>query len=158
MRPRTLSTKPGLHAGLGLDIYTQVTSPLRRYTDLLAHQQIRAFILGKPLLDDAAILARAQEGDRGLFASVKAEKASRRHWTCVYIMERKKTAGGDLLFDAVTLENRGAKGVFSIPELGMETTCALPRKNGPWQELNGEFKLKAGAVKLTELDVRFYIN
>jgi len=40
MRPRNLSPKPGVHWGLGLDQYTQVTSPLRRYTDLLCHQQI----------------------------------------------------------------------------------------------------------------------
>jgi len=44
MRPRSLSTRPGQHSGLGLDTYIQVTSPLRRYTDLLAHLQIRAVL------------------------------------------------------------------------------------------------------------------
>lgn len=33
MRPRTLSVKPGIHWGLGLEVYTQVTSPLRRYKE-----------------------------------------------------------------------------------------------------------------------------
>jgi exoribonuclease II len=37
-----MSITPIRHAGLGLEIYTQVTSPIRRYTDLLAHFQIKA--------------------------------------------------------------------------------------------------------------------
>lgn len=37
------------HAGLGLDAYTRVTSPLRRYGDLLAHLQIRARLGGREL-------------------------------------------------------------------------------------------------------------
>lgn len=34
------------HAGLGLDGYARVTSPLRRYADLLAHLQLRARLSG----------------------------------------------------------------------------------------------------------------
>lgn len=35
-----LSTKPARHFVMGVDMYTKVTSPLRRYSDLLAHWQI----------------------------------------------------------------------------------------------------------------------
>lgn len=37
-----LSATPGSYFLLGLDVYVKVTSPLRRYTDLLAHWQIHA--------------------------------------------------------------------------------------------------------------------
>jgi exoribonuclease-2 len=37
------SVKPLLHYGLGLPAYLRVTSPMRRYYDLLAHQQIINF-------------------------------------------------------------------------------------------------------------------
>lgn len=37
-----LSTRPGSHFLMGLDCYAKVTSPLRRYTDLLAHWQIHS--------------------------------------------------------------------------------------------------------------------
>lgn len=37
-----LSTRPGSYFLLGLDCYSKVTSPLRRYTDLLAHWQIHS--------------------------------------------------------------------------------------------------------------------
>ncbi len=40
---------PARHASLGLDTYTQVTSPIRRYTDLLAHFQIKAHLRGDEL-------------------------------------------------------------------------------------------------------------
>lgn len=33
------------HAGLGLPAYVQVTSPIRRYSDLLAHWQLKARLL-----------------------------------------------------------------------------------------------------------------
>ena len=37
-----LDTEPGPHMGLGLDCYTNCTSPLRKYTDYLVHRQIKA--------------------------------------------------------------------------------------------------------------------
>ena len=40
------SSSPGRHAGLALEPYSRITSPLRRYGDLLAHQQLRRVING----------------------------------------------------------------------------------------------------------------
>jgi exoribonuclease-2 len=66
------SMRPGLHSSLGLDFYTQITSPLRRYPDFLIHRQIKAVLRGESpeysetelsntlLLADAAI-GRADE-------------------------------------------------------------------------------------------------
>ncbi|TVQ43405.1 MAG: RNB domain-containing ribonuclease [Gloeocapsa sp. DLM2.Bin57] len=48
--PRSeISLNPGRHASLGLNSYIQVTSPIRRYTDLLAHFQLKAYLRGDPL-------------------------------------------------------------------------------------------------------------
>lgn len=44
-----ISINPGRHASLGLNSYIQVTSPIRRYTDLLAHFQLKAYLRGDPL-------------------------------------------------------------------------------------------------------------
>ena len=44
-----IRTSPAPHAGLGLEHYTQATSPLRRYVDLLVHQQLRAHLRGETL-------------------------------------------------------------------------------------------------------------
>ncbi|KAK8020498.1 hypothetical protein PG990_005636 [Apiospora arundinis] len=40
-----LSTTPGPHFTMGVDMYTKATSPLRRYSDLIVHWQIEAAIL-----------------------------------------------------------------------------------------------------------------
>jgi len=48
--PRSeISITPARHASLGIDNYTQVTSPIRRYTDLLAHFQLKAHLRGESL-------------------------------------------------------------------------------------------------------------
>ena len=41
-----MSINPLRHAGLGLENYTQATSPIRRYSDLLTHFQIKAHLRG----------------------------------------------------------------------------------------------------------------
>lgn len=43
------STTPGPHTGLGLDVYTRVTSPLRRAEDFIMHGLLRARHEGRPL-------------------------------------------------------------------------------------------------------------
>lgn len=40
-----LSTKPERHYFMGVDMYTKVTSPLRRYSDLLTHWQIESALV-----------------------------------------------------------------------------------------------------------------
>jgi exoribonuclease-2 len=48
--PRSeVATTPARHASLGLDTYTQVTSPIRRYADLLTHFQLKAHLRGDTL-------------------------------------------------------------------------------------------------------------
>jgi exoribonuclease-2 len=120
MRPRTLSNKPGLHWALGLDLYTQVTSPLRRYTDLLCHQQIRAFLKGAPLLNDDEVLARLLQAERGASAANHAQRASNAHWKQVYLADKKGR-----VWDAVLLEKRKPRAVILIPDLAIETQTAL---------------------------------
>ena len=132
MRPRSVSVTPGCHWGLGLDAYTQVTSPLRRYTDLLAHQQIRAFLAaeagvpGAAPLEAGEVLARLASGDAAAQAVTQAERASRAYWLAVYLSGKKGS-----LWDGVVLEKRGnALGVM-IPALALETQAPLQKSLEP---------------------------
>jgi exoribonuclease-2 len=112
MRPRLLSVKPGLHRGLGMNTYTQVTSPLRRYTDLLAHIQIRAFLRNVDPLSADEIAARMIAGEASAVAVTQAERASRSHWTAVYLSDKKDSA-----WDAVALEKKETAGRLRFPPL-----------------------------------------
>jgi exoribonuclease-2 len=152
MRPRSLSTKPGLHWGLGLDIYSQVTSPLRRYTDLLAHQQIRAVLHGEPPLDEETLLLKLGAAERATIAAARADRATAQHWKLVYLMDKQ-----DSVWDAVLLEKSGPRAALFIPALGMETSCALGR-NAKDLFPNAHVKLKLKSVKIAESSANFVFN
>ncbi|MDR2444912.1 MAG: RNB domain-containing ribonuclease [Spirochaetaceae bacterium] len=152
MRPRSLSTKPGLHWGLGLDAYSQVTSPLRRYTDLLAHQQIRAVLRGEPPLDEETLLLKLGAAERATVAAVRADRATALHWKLVYLLDKQ-----DSVWDAVMLEKSSARAVMFIPALGMEIACALNRGQKDLLP-NDSAKLKLKSVKLAESAANFVFD
>ena len=132
MRPRNLSVKPGVHWGLGLDVYTQVSSPLRRYTDLLCHQQIRSFLgagayRGRKPLGEEEVLFRSSAAEAAALLTTKAEKASRAHWTAVYLSLKKE----NFSWEAVVLDRKGNRGTVIIPALGIETQVNLRGNEEP---------------------------
>jgi len=114
------SLTPAPHAGLGLPLYAQATSPLRRYLDLVVHQQLRAHLRGEPLLDDQAILARigAAEAVRGDVRYV--ERLANEHWTLLYLQRHPDWQG-----EAVVVEQYGQRSKLLIPELAYETQAYL---------------------------------
>jgi exoribonuclease-2 len=146
MRPRTLSVKPGLHWGLGLEQYTQVTSPLRRYTDLLAHQQIRARLRSRQALDEEEVLLALAAGEAAAAASVQAERASRAHWTAVFLSDKK-----DSLWEGIVMEKKGSRTVALIPSLGLETQVAAGSDPAP----NHTLSLVLSSVKIPESEAIF---
>jgi len=146
MRPRILSVKPGRHQGLALDTYTQVTSPLRRYTDLLAHIQIRAFLRGEKPLGADDVSARLGFSEAAAAAVVQAERASENHWKMVYLSGKK-----DSLWDATVLENKGSRWAVMIPLLAMETQVALQRSVSP----NDSIKLVLKSVNIAKGEAVF---
>jgi len=146
MRPRILSVKPGRHQGLGLDTYTQVTSPLRRYTDLLSHLQIRAVLGGSKPLSADEISARLGFSEAGAIAAVHAERASDNHWKMVYLSDKKES-----LWDAVALENKGRFWTVIIPSLALETQVSLQRDAAP----NDDIKLMLKSVNIAKGEAVF---
>ncbi|MDR0670274.1 MAG: RNB domain-containing ribonuclease [Treponema sp.] len=146
MRSRTLSLKPSLHQGLGLDVYTQVTSPLRRYMDLLAHQQIRAVLRGAQPLGKDDLLLRLGAGEAAMAQSVQAERASRLHWTLVYLRDKIGSQ-----WEGVVVEKKGAKVQAIIPALGLDTQVSLKQEAAP----NETLSLKLIALRIPEGEAVF---
>jgi exoribonuclease II len=48
MRRVEVTTAPGPHSSLGLACYTSITSPLRKYLDLVMQRQLSSLLLGRP--------------------------------------------------------------------------------------------------------------
>jgi exoribonuclease-2 len=146
MRPRFLSSGPGAHWGLGLDAYTQVTSPLRRYTDLLAHLQIRTALRGESPLDAGELIRRLGAGDAAAQAVSQAERASRAHWLAVYLSDRKNSP-----WRGTVLGKKGNRGTVMIKDLALETQTALKEETRP----NDEVTLVLKTVKIPETETVF---
>lgn len=93
IRPSKLSLTPSFHSGLGLDSYTQATSPLRRYADLAMQRQLIANITGKPSPYDQQelfkILATAEESSKD---AAYAERRAKKRWFLVYLQQQPRNS------------------------------------------------------------------
>lgn len=146
MRKRSVGITPSPHAGLGLSFYSQVTSPLRRYSDLIAHEQLHAFIDGKKLLGKDEMLERISSGDAASIAAKKAARLSDTHWKLVYLLQNlEKTYKG------FCIDIRGQEALFLIPELDMQTQIL----GCSGIKLNDEAELKAKNVDIPTQKVIF---
>ncbi|MGP1431206.1 MAG: ribonuclease catalytic domain-containing protein [Treponema sp.] len=146
MRPRSVGTIPAMHAALGLAMYGQVTSPLRRYGDLVSHRQLLNFIDGKPLTPADELILKIAAGDEAGRACVAASRASRQHWTLVYLLQHPEWQGR-----AVVLDTMGKKAHIFIPSIGYEGDINLNAE----AELNQEFTVKVRRIRLPYLQAVF---
>ncbi len=146
MRSRKVGTIPADHAGLGLGMYSQVTSPLRRYGDLVSHQQLHLFLDKKPLMDTDDMLTRIAAGDSAARECTLAERESNMHWTLVRLSQNPQWTG-----TAVVVEKNGPQAVIMIPELAREARINL-RDDAP---LNSTLAVRAGNIHLSSQSVTF---
>jgi len=119
-RPSRASLEPEPHFGLGLDIYARATSPLRRYADLLVHQQLRSFVMGRSPLSADEVLSRSSAIDAAGATIRRAERQSNLHWKMVHLGRNPGWRGEAVV---VALEER--KAVVIVPELALETRVRL---------------------------------
>ncbi len=137
------------HAGLGLPMYTQVTSPLRRYVDLLAHQQLRAHLWGGTILSAAQVTARIAEATTANDLVRQAERLSNRHWTLVYLLQHNNWCGEGIIVDKL-----GSRYSILIPALNLEIRKQLSRDF----PLNSAVTLTLTDVHLPTLDAYFRVS
>jgi len=142
------SAIPALHAGVGLPAYCRATSPLRRYLDLVVHQQLRAWLRGDEVLDQQALIERVGNTEALAGILAQAEMLARRHWTLVYLLQHPEWQG-----EGVIVEVNGLRGVALIPELALETVIHLRAETS----LDTVLRLGVRAVNLPELEAHFYV-
>ncbi|XP_057459032.1 ribonuclease II, chloroplastic/mitochondrial isoform X2 [Lotus japonicus] len=83
--------KPARHGVLGLPGYVQFTSPIRRYLDLLAHYQVKAFLRGEPLPFSPGKLEGIAAVVNDRFRTVrKLCNSSLRYWILEYLRRQPK--------------------------------------------------------------------
>lgn len=149
MKRGQLKSLPARHAGIGLDMYTQVTSPIRRYQDLIVHQQLRAHIRGHDLLTSQEMLQRLGATEAVTSNMHQVERLSNRHWTMVYLSETPQWHG-----EGVIVETDGPHSTALIPNIGLETHLHCQRS----LPLNTRVPIVLGVSNVPELRAFFRID
>ncbi|MFC2035084.1 ribonuclease catalytic domain-containing protein [Chloroflexota bacterium] len=149
MKRGQLKNLPARHVGMGLDMYTQVTSPLRRYQDLIVHQQLRAHIRGHNLLTAQEMLQRLGAAEAVISNMRQVERLSNQHWTVVYLSETPQWHG-----EGVIVETDGPHSTALIPNIGLEIHLNC-RRSLP---LNTRVPIVLGASNVPELSAFFRID
>jgi len=149
LKPGQIKSTAEPHAGLGLQAYSRATSPIRRYVDLIAHQQIRASLKGQPVLDEQQMLNRVGAFEAIIGSVTKLERLSNRHWTLVYLMQHPDWTGKGILVD-----KRVRFYIVLIPELGLESRISLQQDF----ELDTEIMLSVKDIDLPRLEVYFKLK
>lgn len=105
LSPLEIDTKPRSHSGLGLEVYTNATSPIRRYFDLVIQRQIRDFLLGRSPHYHRDGLEKVRMGlDPILKCLEKVKRSRNRYWVQKYLLQHM-----DETFPAVVLTSAKTK-------------------------------------------------
>ena len=141
-----LSVKSSIHAGLGLEAYIRVTSPMRRYLDLIVQQQLVNYISNLELLNENDIKDRIKVNNASMSKINKASRQSVEHFRCLYFKQNRSWEG-----EGVVIEIIGNKTLLMIPEFAIITQVKV--KTEP--NLEDRIQLKVSSINLFERSVDF---
>ncbi len=140
-----LSLTPGLHSGLGLSAYTQASSPIRRYADLVTQRQFTAMLSGVPVLygreELLRILATAEAAEQEIRA---IEDRSTNYWLLEYLARYKKAEA----LPAVVLDQ---KGNVELQDYYLRAKVSGMSKAGPGETINVQIE----TIDPAKSEVRF---
>jgi len=130
--------EPKPHSGLGVGLYTNLTSPLRRYIDLLIQRQIKHLVSGQgPFYSAEEIAQRLMEIEPVLKRAFEVQSRRRRYWLYRYL-----EAQGSKEYEALLLQKLPHRWRVFITPLMLETDLSVNRDLGlePGQEVRLRLK------------------
>ncbi len=135
-----VTTSPGPHWGLGLPAYAQMTSPIRRYLDLVVHRQIKAGIgfSGTPY-DAARLLELIGATEAGTDAANTIQRWSNKYW----LLECLSNRDGQTL-PAMIQEIRDETYLVRLPEYLLDIPFYAPA--GKKYQLGEELEVRIKAI------------
>jgi exoribonuclease-2 len=101
MGPTILDVEPARHASLGVSAYSPVTSPLRRYTDLMNQAQLMSLAAtGRPRWSKAELTEALPYLSARVEAAGRIQRFRPRYWKLVFLKQRREE-----FFDAVVVDS-----------------------------------------------------
>ena len=159
--PQTkLTREPLPHYSLGLPNYLQITSPLRRYTDMLLQRQIVHFINYGKFLYPQDTLENLAFGTYSRVKDIKLlERQRQKYWLIKYLentLNNQDSSTRHLPYSAVVIEksNYGTKSLVQIIELGFRQRINIPS----YCEIGDEITLNLMGVNTWHRTARFQVK
>lgn len=147
IKPSSLSLQAIAHSGLGLSSYTQITSPLRRFADMVMQRQLVAHLDSNDYPYDQQelfqVLATAEQCSRG---ARRAENNAKRRWFLVYLQQQPK----DRVYEAMVVDS--LKSGYKVELLPWGTDALLGGASG--LEHGQIINVKRDKVRLKALQAR----
>lgn len=140
--PRSeVSLTPARHASLALDTYTQVTSPIRRYSDLLAHFQIKAHLRGEePPFSTEQMQEMVMSLGPAVKEASKVERETNRYWSLEFLRRNSDEIWQATMLRWLREDNN--LGLVFLEELGLE----LPMRFSRSVDVGDQFEVKVSHV------------
>lgn len=141
LKPAVVATKPGIHGGLGVEAYTQATSPLRRYPDLMVQRQISHHLrTGEMLYDNESVTSVAHRADTQIRQMSRIENQRRQYFFLKWLDARRREAeedGGLCILKGIALENPPNRAAtVDLVDWPYRTRAALPNSTSPGDEVS----------------------
>lgn len=128
LRRAVIGTRPGLHAGLGVHPYVQVTSPLRRFSDLKLHRQIKGWLrTGAAPADEAALIAAVGPAEEAVVALSKIERETDRY----FVLKHLATRVGEELTGVVLAERERGRWLVELDNLAFQAVVSFAKRRSP---------------------------
>ncbi|WP_374280890.1 ribonuclease catalytic domain-containing protein [Desulfovibrio sp.] len=116
LTPSGLEVQARPHAALGLARYTPVTSPLRRYPDLVNEEQlVHYFRTGQPRWTETELVDLLNVLSPALDAAGQVQRFRPRYWKLLFFRQK----GDKVWWSGVITEENDAFVTVSLPEQGM---------------------------------------
>ena len=121
-----MSITPSRHASLGLQTYTQATSPIRRYSDLLTHFQLKAHLRGEELPFSAEQLKEVMLSVFSVTQEVVlVERQTNRYWGLEYLRRHPEEVWQALVL--MWLREDTGLALILIEDLGLQLPMLFKR-------------------------------
>ena len=136
LTPAVVTTKPGAHGGLGVVAYTQATSPLRRYPDLMVQRQISHHLrTGETLYANESVTSVAHRADTQIRQMSRIENQRRQYFFLKWLdgcRIRTEEDGDTYVLGGVVLENPpNRSATVDLVDWPFRTRVALPNSAVP---------------------------
>jgi len=141
-----IDTEPRPHSGLGLNAYTNLSSPIRRYLDLITQRQLGGFIKNGTIVYHRQQLDEIRIEVEPILRNLALVQRNRvRYWTLKYFSQRIGETFSAILLDVMKSRYRILlTDILFVTEVKQEDLKGLSsgqsiqvkvKKSDPWEDL-----------------------